>query len=246
MTMINYLQWGQAESGKAQALQENILESGDIEQALALVSARFNMEGFDLKHSRLVNHYQGVSLKPATVAWLRFEANKYEGINLGGEHISATVDLENQRVMGFTCMNKELTGEHFVSHSAALVIVINFLQKVAPDLINNKVVMPGKLAMGSELELNFEPRLQLGNVEVHWIKPHQEQITVGGVQQKVVGMKVKMFIPSTGLWAWVVVDKYGNIETFERNVCWNFAMDQRETQMWLHDSWLEAQQIINN
>jgi len=59
----------------------------------------------------------------------------------------------------------------------------------------------------------------------------------------VYGLKVKMYIPKTGLWAWVIVDTAGRIITFERNISWDFTKMERQTQMWLHDKWLIANNI---
>ena len=32
--------------------------------------------------------------------------------------------------------------------------------------------------------------------------------------------------------------------TFERDLFWNFDQFKRETQMWLHDKWLETHKIF--
>ncbi len=40
---------------------------------------------------------------------------------------------------------------------------------------------------------------------------------------------------------WVIVGKDNEVITFERDIVWDFVRSGRQTEQWLHDSWLVSQ-----
>ncbi len=186
-----------------------------------------------LVDSKRVNYYQGESLSQAVI-YQRYQSEKSHRI---GECVSVLVDVGRQLLLGLTRMQLDLSGTQF-SREFALQSAFDFLNRVAPDLVKEAVVVPHFTELSPNERMIFTPALQFGEVELHWIGQHFEIIRRGKVDKEIVGMKVKMRIPATGLWAWVIVGKQGEIITFERDVSWNFDHGIRETPMWLHDQWL--------
>jgi hypothetical protein len=69
---------------------------------------------------------------------------------------------------------------------------------------------------------------------------HPEKLMVDGQLQTTNGIKVKMhFNDDSERYAWCIIDKFGDAQIFERNISWSFTNFTRETQMWLHDRWLQ-------
>ena len=241
--VFDYPTWGLAENSDLQPTQIVVLPFEKTVTAVAILSKYVDLTGFALKSSGIVKHYQGKDQISLSLIWLRFERENGKNNGIGGEHISVTVDITEGKVMGLTRMQASLSGDAYVSHQAALTHAIEFLKIAAPDLMPKNAIIPTINSLTPGTRIDFSPELKIGNVEIHWINDHKEDVVVGLGETEVHGMKVKMFIPSSELWAWVVVDKNGNIETFERNIFWNFSEFRRETQMWLHDKWLSAQEI---
>lgn len=245
VTFFNYPNWGLAEKSSSPTVKlMRPVSMQETEQAVLVLKQFVNLDGFELRKAGMAEHYQGNAIDPAKVLFVRFERADNQNSGLGGEHISATVDLTSNRLMGFTRMQATLTGDHSVSHQVALDRAVDFLKVAAPDLVPEKSVSIDVGSQKVSSKMDFSPELNIGNLEVHWIGDHKEDIKASGDDVEVHGMKVKTYIPSNQLWAWVVVDKQGQIETFERNIFWNFNEFKRETQMWLHDKWLDAQQIV--
>lgn len=178
---------------------------------------------------------------------IRFESEDRSNQGLGGKHISAAFDVTNNKLMGLVRMVPELDNSSFVSHEEALETAIKFLQVNAPDLIDQEVIIPQltKLENGSRIEFDQnDERLNFGKVQVYWIDDHAEAIIINGEQKEIHGMKVKMYVPEQELYTWVIVDKNSEVLVFERDISWDFSKFQRNTQMWLHDSWILAQGIV--
>lgn len=50
---------------------------------------------------------------------------------------------------------------------------------------------------------------------------------------------VKM-MHNNGSFNWVTIDGDGQIIEFEREVCWDYMMSRRQTEMWYYDDWVLA------
>lgn len=248
MLFNRYAHWGLA---KKQPSLESVLaikklSEEDIVKAKNFLFENFkafNLEDFILVKTNWVNYYQGDVLDVLKVAHLRFQKTS-SGLDLLGEHVSFLLDLDRFQMMGLTSMNIKNTEKGYVTHQAALNAAVQFLKTYAPDLMpeNTELIAIGHKKEGSKM--TFRKPLNIGNVELHWIGHHDEEIKVQGKKKKIRGMKVKMYIPANQLWAWVIVDNQEKIHTFERNVFWNFSAFQRETQMWLHDHWLAENKLL--
>jgi len=123
------------------------------------------------------------------------------------------------RLLGFTRMDAALQGQDLPTESEAEAIARDFLAEAAPDL--------------------------LATLEKHWIAPHDETFRVtDGARSDVItvtGMKVKMRNTADGRWFWVIVGSDRKVMTFERNIVWATFKGRRQTEKWLHDSWLQEQ-----
>jgi len=232
---FNYQTWGMRSSALVKPLSPATI------QALTEVAAKLgDLSGYRLAQVGAVEHYQGEKLKSAPVGLLRF--TKTGGPDLQGEHISLTVDLNTHALMGCTRMDGHVAGvkAEDVSHELALKQTVEFLKLNAPDLVSPDAilpVLPKANFVGSKLDFEEHP-LRLGKIEIHWIGDHMEDFNVEKERAEFHGMKVKMYVPETQLWAWAIVDKQGTVNTFERNISWDFEKFERETQMWLHNKWL--------
>ena len=51
-------------------------------------------------------------------------------------------------------------------------------------------------------------------------------------------MKVKMRNSADGRWMWVIVGADRKVMVFERDIVWVTFPGHRQTEKWLHDSWL--------
>lgn len=244
---FDYPTWGLAEQSASPDVKSvKPLLPIQTEQAMrALNEHKIDLEGFKLTNTSLVEHYRGKTVAADKLALVRFEREDKQNTGLAGEHISATINLATNKLIGLTRMQAHLTGDSNVAHQVALDKAVAFLKQAAPDLMPASAsapVLTTKLAGDAKMDFEDDPK-KAGNIEIHWIGGHTEDVVAGNDNIKVHGMKVKMYIPSTELWAWVVVDKEGDVQTFERNIFWNFTKFKRETQMWLHDKWLDAQKI---
>lgn len=230
----DYQTWGLAENTEnSEAITIKPLSPKYIKIALNITNQILDIKNFQVKYSGLIEHYQGKNIRSKKLAWVRLEPSDEKNPRLHGEHISATVDLNTLQIIGFTRMEKHLSGEIHIYHQTALNQAVEFLKKFASDLMPEETITP---ELDSKTE--FDSKLSIGKIELHWINQHSEEIILNQEKIQIHGMKVKMFIPETQLWAWVIVDKTGNILTFERDIFWNFGQFRRETQMWLHDNWI--------
>ncbi len=57
----------------------------------------------------------------------------------------------------------------------------------------------------------------------------------------VTGMKVKAKNTKDGRWFWVIVGANSQPMIFERDIVWISFPGHRQTEKWLHDSWLKKQ-----
>lgn len=249
MLFNRYANWGLA---KKQPSLESVLATKQLSEEEILKAQEFlfenfkafNPEDYVLVKANWVNYYQGDGLEILKVAHVRFQKG-ISDLNLLGEHVSFLLDLHQSQLLGFTHMEVNNTKKTYVTHQVALNTAIQFLKRYAPDLIpeNTEFITIGHKRDGSKM--TFKETLNLGNIEVHWIGSHDEEIRGQGKKKKISGMKVKMYIPFNQLWVWVVVDDQAHVQTFERNVFWNFKAFQRETQMWLHDHWLAEHKLLS-
>ncbi|MDO8235836.1 hypothetical protein Q5738_19970 [Citrobacter werkmanii] len=153
---------------------------------------------------------------------VRFQPSGRTKVKLGSEHVSI-ITSESGYIKGFTRMLPSLATGELPTKEEAKDVAINLLDSIAPDL--------------------------LPSLEIHWIKPHSENISVMH-QNKIVrleirGMKVKMRNKSDNRWMWVIVGTDKLPIVFERDIIWLTFPGQRKTEKWLHDSWLmEKNRVI--
>lgn len=233
--IIDYSKWGQ--QGDLSRTVTSVQEP-DVQQAIALVEQITDLTGFDLVSVGKAMHYRGEH-QALPIVHLRFEPSDQQGI--GGAHISATVNTVDNSLIGLVRMLPELaaTPEQHVTHQQAIDTAFAFLNQYAPDLMPDNIEAPelNQLPNGSRMEFS-EPHINKAKVQVRWIDAHPETLFQSGAV--ISGMKVKMYLPETGLWCWVIVDKHNQVMVFERDISWNFEIMQRNTPMWLHDAWLQA------
>lgn len=207
-------------------------------------------EGFVLASAAIVQHQQGPKHGALTGVLLRY--TKSGDLELGGEHISFVVSLSDNKLLGMARMLEKCDGADWVTPSLALATSLKFLKEVASDLVGidklAELPLPEDLTKGQGVDIfdgkTKAPGFSLGAVSVHWIDDHAEKLKVGMSDRETHGMKVKMrFNDNSERYAWVIVDKESDIHVYERNIFWNFAEFKRETQMWLHDGWLQAHGI---
>ena len=169
-------------------------------------------------------NHEEVSRRPIRVDGESADLTRYErrdGRNrgLGGEHFS-TVIASDGTLKGFAHLSLDLAGKPLPSRERSAQIARDFLQEAAPDLL---------------------PRM-----EVHWIAPHDEPIRVAHDDNcetvTLTGMKVKARNLADGCWFWVIVGSDGRPMIFERDIVWITFPGRRQTEKWLHDSWLAQQE----
>ncbi|MFV0437028.1 MAG: hypothetical protein ACK5PS_06525 [Desulfopila sp.] len=167
--------------------------------------------------------YTEIARRPVTVDGESAELVRYtrkDGRNatLGGEHFS-TVIAADGRLKGFARMDLDLAGHALPSRDETREVAMAFLRDAAPDL--------------------------LGTLEISWIEPHDEplRITRDGQSKMLTltGMKVKMRDTADGRWMWVIVGANRQVMVFERDIVWVTFPGHRQTEKWLHDSWLAEQ-----
>lgn len=180
-----------------------------VHQATQLASAIAIPETFREVSSRQVS-VDGI---PATLT--RHEPSDGDDIGLGGEHVSM-LRAENGRLKGFVRLQRSLADGALPSEQSARQVAMRFLQRAAPDLLDS--------------------------MEVHWVAPHDETISIrqGSKRTRITipGMKVKIRNTSDGRWFWVIVGTDGAPIVFERDIVWITMPGHRQTEKWLHDSWL--------
>jgi hypothetical protein len=235
----DYKKWGQADGAK---FFIEIAASNVIEVALGVAQNQFDLSDMRLDLSLKVESYRGPKLPAVQLVLLRFlKKNSPKKIQIGSEHLTVLIDINNKQLYGFTKMFYDAeVADHLLPHDQALDRAVSFIRHAAPDLIpGHEIKIPEILKCDLMSKLTFSEKLVVGFVEIHWINKHYEDVVINGITQRIWGMKVKMFIPDENLWAWVIVDAAGNIQTFEKNIFWNFDAFVRDTQMWLHDDWLK-------
>jgi hypothetical protein len=163
---------------------------------------------------------QSVAMNGKSVWHLRYERADQRNRGLHGEHFSAVLSQNGERLEGFTRMEKKLSTGQLLDEGQAKTAAIAYLQKNAPDLLNS--------------------------MEIQWIKPHDEQIQIQRETGKpqtvgITGMKVKCYNAADGRYFWVIVGSQNQIITFERDIVWSNNMGKRETEKWLHDTWVAEQ-----
>lgn len=153
-------------------------------------------------------------------AWhLRYHRDDGANRQLGGEHYSMVLSLTG-KLIGKSWFNLDLCKGELPGAGQAQRIAFAYLEQHAPDLL---------------------PELAL-----QWVQPHDETLSAqqddgSHRPHTLTGMKVKCRNEADGRYFWVIVGAGGVVITFERNVVWDFAHGQRQTEKWLHDSWLSEQ-----
>lgn len=148
----------------------------------------------------------------------RYERKDGRNAGLEGEHFSSVI-APSGRLKGFANISLDLVGRPLPDSQRSEEIARAFLQQYAPDLL---------------------PRM-----EIHWIDKHDEPIRVerNGRMETVTltGMKVKARNLEDRLWFWVIVGPDEQPMVFERDITWIIFPGHRQTEKWLHDSWLKKQ-----
>jgi hypothetical protein len=179
-----------------------------LEQVLELLSVP---EGYNLKS------VQSQKQNGVDVFVFRYEKSSGENNGLGGEHFSFVVEKDNNKILGFTWMDKSLSKDELPTKEETKVFAKEFLDKIEPGM--------------------FE---KLKNL---WIDKHDEIITLNDernsecVSNTISGMKYKCYLEDEDNYTWIIVGSKCNIITFEQEIIWN---NGRVTEKWLHDSWLKS------
>lgn len=149
-----------------------------------------------------------------------FRHERRDGRNAGlaGEHFSAVMAADGT-LKGFANISLDLAGKPLPSRERSEQVAREFLHELAPDLL---------------------PRMQIS-----WIDPHDEPIRVWqdgrSTTVTLTGMKVKARNLADGRWFWVIVGSDEKPMVFERDIVWISFPGHRQTEKWLHDSWLGKQ-----
>jgi len=144
----------------------------------------------------------------------RMERADKRNAGLGGEHFSAVVATSG-RLKGFVRMDLALRDGALPSQDEAHDIAMRFLSEHAADLLPVH--------------------------EISFIAPHDEAIRADGKSTMLTGMKVKMRNLVDGRWFWVIVGADREVMVFERDIVWANLKGRRQSEKWLHDSWLAEQ-----
>ncbi|NVD99199.1 hypothetical protein [Massilia sp. BJB1822] len=155
-----------------------------------------------------------VSLDGQSVWHLRHQRSDGANTELGGEHYSLVLDQQGG-LLGMSCFSQTLCSGELPSPVQAQRRAYDWLEQHAPDLLSGHAVL--------------------------WIEPHEEVLQADGRQHTLRGMKVKCRNENDGRYFWVIVGHGGVVQTFERNIIWNDARSRRQSEKWLHDSWLSGQ-----
>ncbi|SUB29805.1 Uncharacterised protein [Oligella ureolytica] len=168
-------------------------------------------------------HYQVMSRSEMAdkepIVLTRYERKDGRNRGLEGEHFS-TIYADNGLLKGFANISLDLVSLPLPTREESEKIARDFLQEYAPDLL---------------------PRM-----EISWIDPHDEPIlSLNDKGEKethtVTGMKVKAKNTKDGRWFWVIVGADSQPMIFERDIVWISFPGHRQTEKWLHDSWLKKQ-----
>ena len=161
---------------------------------------------------------RAVSVDGEAVSLTRYEREDGRHAGLGGEHFSSVVS-ESGRLKGFANISLDLVDRPLSSAERSEEVARAFLQEHAPDL--------------------------LPKMEIHWIDTHDEPVRIelnGRVETATLtGMKLKARNLDDRLWFWVIVGPDEQVMVFERDITWITFPGYRQTEKWLHDSWLKEQ-----
>lgn len=130
---------------------------------------------------------------------------------LFGEHYSVVI-AEDLTILGFITITQELVIEdesELPSSEEAVEQTELFLETIAPNYFK-----------------------ELSNL---WIDRHDEPLMIEGKEQLVSGTKYKAYVPRDDNYAWVIIDKNGQVMSFERGIQW---VNSRTTEKWLYDEYL--------
>ncbi|EKC9275614.1 hypothetical protein OQF52_004955 [Salmonella enterica] len=143
---------------------------------------------------------------------IRYEKDS-KTIHYGHANVSFLIS-KNLRLEGLSWLLPEYrdTGKQLTKNQAES-IAVNFLTIYAPDLLDN--------------------------YKIQWIDRHEEIIDIDEKKTTIAGMKVKFRNIKDGLYFWVIVAPDGSVIIFERDIEWDFIKAGRQTEKWLHDSWLK-------
>lgn len=165
--------------------------------------------------SHQLTSHRNVVVDGAPAVLMRYERQDGRNTELEGEHFSAIV-ADDGKLKGFANISLDLVGKPLPSRAQSETIARAFLQSHAPDLL---------------------PRMKIS-----WIEPHDESIRIqrNGRNETVTltGMKVKARNLADGRWFWVIVGSDERPMVFERDIVWITFPGLRQTEKWLHDSWL--------
>ncbi|SEF52377.1 hypothetical protein [Bosea lathyri] len=149
---------------------------------------------------------------------VRSERTNGRNGGLEGEHVSMLVTPAG-RLKGFVRMDGSLRNLALPSREDTRAIAMAFLSDHAPDLLQ-------------ALAISF-------------IEPHDEVVLLDGQREALTGMKVKMRNLSDGRWFWVIIGGDRQAMVFERDIVWANLKGRRQTEKWLHDSWLKDRRARN-
>lgn len=149
--------------------------------------------------------------------FLRFVRKDGKNAGLYGEHLSFVIDPKNQQIKSFVRLEARHKNSPLPSQEEAMQISNKFLQKIAPDLLQNRKIL--------------------------WVDKHDEIIEIISndekIQKNISGIKVKSRNTKTGLYFWTIVDANKEVYIFERDIKWIVFPGKRGTEKWLHDAWLD-------
>lgn len=171
-----------------------------------------------------ISQVRNVAIDRRPICWLRFERSDGRNRGLYGEYFSIIIDPYDKKIMGFTFLDEELIEDTAPDEISSERIALQFIREHAPDIADS--------------------------IEVRWIQPltsesknppHDSALSYtdkrSSISRNVLGTRVKMLDKNTGLYAWVVITKSGEIINFERDVHWSVRRGRRTTEVWLHDSY---------
>lgn len=229
-----YHVWGRAGNIQHQVIDQE--EAAAVDHAIRMQYPVLMLDDLSLVKAVSVELYQG-DQAALNAVFLRYAQNS----NIdNGEHVSVLCDPVTFKLLGLTQMRRQKEASQ-LDPQFAMNKAIQFLAGHAADLVAEPIEVEFDIDVQAGDHVEFTDKPAISNVIFQWVGPHDETIEVEGEAVLVRGQKVKMYIPSLSLWAWVIVGPDGNIITFERNICWDFENQMRLTQMWLHSKWLMAE-----
>lgn len=137
-------------------------------------------------------------------------------LNFEGEHISFVFDDEkNLYALARMLICYKKRDDFSLSKDEAKEIATAFLRTYAPSLLQNYKIL--------------------------WIDFHDETLSINGDKITIEGLKVKCQNLDDKKYFWVIVGNDKSVMVFERDVIWDFLRVGRQTQKWIHDSWLKKE-----